>query len=102
MEIKIGEKPFRTRKPSDLDAVLIAATGCNAAETAKQLAGWPSAGRVASALRPHLPDDAPSTPELAHLIAIAANGPEVLVAVKKLYADAEPAAPGDAPGTGAA
>jgi hypothetical protein len=105
MDIKIGGGTLRTRKPGDLDAALIAATGCSAAETAKQLAGWPSAGRIASALRPFLPDDAPSTPELAHSIASAEDGPEVLVAVKTLYADAAtagattaPAASGDARG----
>ncbi len=88
MDIKIGDKSFKTRRPSDLDAALRAATGCNAAETAKQLGGWPSPGRVASALRPFLPEDAPSTPDVARMIAASENAPDVLVSVKKLYADA--------------
>jgi hypothetical protein len=88
MEIKIGDKSFRTRKPSDLDGVLISTTGCSAAEAAQHLAGWPTPGRIASALRPFLPDDAPSVPDLAQDIAVADNGPEVLIAVKKLYVDA--------------
>jgi len=93
MDIKIGSKSFKTRKPSDLDAALIETTGCNAAETARQLEGWPSPGRIASAVRPYLPEDAPSTPELAQAIADADEGPEVLIAVKKLYADAGAPAP---------
>ena len=92
MDIKIGSTSFKTRRPSDLDAALIATTGCNAAETAQQLAGWPSAGRIASAVRPFLPEDAPSTPEVAQAIASADDGPELLVSVKKLYADAVAAA----------
>lgn len=88
MDIKIGEKSFKTRKPSDLDVALLTTTGCNAVEAAKHLAGWPSPGRIASALRPFLPEDAPSVPELAQDIAGADNGPEVLIAVKKLYVDA--------------
>lgn len=88
MDIKIGDKSFRTRKPSDLDGALLATTGCNAVEAAKHLAGWPTPGRIASALRPFLPEDAPSVPDLAQDIAGADEGPEILVAVKKLYADA--------------
>lgn len=87
MDIKIGDKSFRTRKPSDLDGALLATTGCNAVETAKHLAGWPTPGRIASALRPFLPEDAPSVPDLAQDIA-GDEGPEILVAVKKLYVDA--------------
>lgn len=99
MDIKIGDKSFKTRKPQDLDAVLLATTGCNAVEAAKQLGGWPSPGRIASALRPYLPDDAPSTPEIAQMIASADNGPDVLVAVKKLFADAAAAPAGTTGGS---
>lgn len=103
MDIKIGEKSFRTRKPSDLDAALLSTTGCSAVETAKHLAGWPTPGRVASALRPFLPDDAPSVPDLAQDIEGADEGPEILVAVKKLYADAASSTPATATtGTAAA
>lgn len=98
MDIKIGDKSFKTRKPSDLDAALISTTGCNAAETVVHLAGWPTAGRIASALRPFLPDDAPSTPELASEISALEEGPELLVTVKKLYADAARTSTPDASG----
>jgi len=101
MDIKIGDKSFKTRKPSDLDAALITATGCSAVETARHLAGWPTAGRIASALRPFLPEEAPSTPELASDIAAAEDGPELLVAVKKLYADAAKVTTADGSGTAA-
>ncbi|MCT8002987.1 hypothetical protein NZL82_13990 [Sphingomonas sanguinis] len=86
MEITIGGKAYRTRKPSDLDKALLGTTGCSAAEIASHLGGWPSAGRIASALHPFLPDDAPSAPELAQAIAASEDGPKILVAVKKLYA----------------
>ena len=101
MDIKIGDKSFKTRKPSDLDAALISTTGCNAVETVRHLAGWPTAGRIASALRPFLPEDGPSTPELATDIAAAEDGPELLVSVKKLYADATKASAPDASGMAA-
>lgn len=91
MDITLGGKPFKTRKPTDLDVALLSTTGCNAAETVRQLNGWPTPGRIASALRPFLPDDAPSTPELADSIA-RQDTAEVLAAVKKLYADASVAA----------
>jgi hypothetical protein len=86
MTIKIGDKSYSTRKPGDLDAALLATTGCNAAETARILAGYPTAGHIAAALRPFLAEDTPSNPELAQ--AIADDGPDVLIAVRKLYADA--------------
>ena len=84
MDIKIGEKSLKTRKPTDLNAALLATTGCSTAETTAQLGGFPTPGRIATALRPFLNDDAPSTPELAHMIAVA-DGVEVLAAVRKLY-----------------
>lgn len=93
MEITIGGKAYRTRKPSDLDKVLLGTTGCSAAEIASHLGGWPSAGRVASALHPFLPDDAPSVPELAQAIAASEDGPEILASVKKLYAADEAETP---------
>lgn len=93
MEITIGGKAYRTRKPSDLDKALLGTTGCSAAEIASHLGGWPSAGRIASALHTFLPDDAPSAPELALAIAASEDGPEILVSVKKLYAPDEAETP---------
>lgn len=98
--IKIGKTSYTTRKPADLDAALLETTGCNAAEAARHLAGWPAPGRIASALRPFLPDDAPATPELAAAIAVADDGPEILVAVKKLYVDKAAPAPAETEGAG--
>jgi hypothetical protein len=86
MEITIGGKAYRTRKPSDLDKALLGTTGCSAAEIASHLGGRPSAGRIASALHPFLPEGAPSAPELAQVIAASEDGPEILAAVKQLYA----------------
>lgn len=91
MEIKVDKKTFSTRKPSNLDTVLLDATGCDAAETARHLAGYPSAGRVAAALHPFLPGDAPSIAELAHAIPV--GDVEFMAAVRGLYANvSEPAA----------
>jgi hypothetical protein len=81
--ITIGERSYTTHKPKDLDAALLESTGCNAAETAAAMAGNPNPGRLASALRPFLPDDAPSLPDLAAEIATSGDG--VLAKVRKLY-----------------
>lgn len=86
-EMTIGGASYALRQPRDLDADLLASTGCDAAEAAKHLAGWPSPNRIASALRPFLSDDAPCIPALAQEIADADDGPEVLIGVKQLYAD---------------
>ena len=47
--IKFGETEFRTSRPADLDAALIEATGCNAAEHAAALARGGTAFHVAQA-----------------------------------------------------
>lgn len=97
MQIKVGETSFKTRKPADLDAALLETTGCDAAETARHLAGYPLAGHVAAALRPFLPDNAPSIPELA--LAIPVGDDAFIADVRGLYADTvvtvDPAAPAD-------
>lgn len=72
MTIKIGENTLAYRTPSDLDAVLVEATGCNAAETVEQLKRGGQPSHVARALHPFLADkDAPTVHELATLIAAA-------------------------------
>jgi len=91
MAIKIGERSIPTRKPQDLDAALADVAGCNAAEMARILAGYPNPGQVATALRPFLPEDAPGIPDLA--AELAGDMGTVVPAVRKLYADAE--APAD-------
>lgn len=97
MQFTVGDKSFKTRKPADLDAALLETTGCDAAETARHLAGYPLAGHVAAALRPFLPDNAPSVPELA--LAIPVGDDAFIADVRGLYADTvvtgEPAAPAE-------
>lgn len=93
MTINIAGEKFSTRRPSDLDGALIAATGCNAAENFAIVGGFPLPSKIAAAVRPFLPDDAPSVPELAIMVerelAVPAN---TLVAdVRKLFAGGEPA-----------
>ena len=91
MQLQISGKAFTTRKPSNLDALLLDTTGCDAAETARHLAGYPSAGRVAAALHPFLPNEAPSVTELAHAIPV--GDVDFMAAVRGLYSTVpEPAA----------
>ena len=90
MTIKIGDATLATLpRPGDLDAVLIEATGRNAAETAAALAGEPLAGHVAQALAPFL-KDRPVIAELADAIARAGTA-EVAATVRALYAAPVPA-----------
>ena len=86
--MKIGEKTYSSsRKPTDLDEKLIAATGVNAREMAAILAGTPLAGQVAQALLPFLPEkDRPFVSVLASEIA-AAGVAVVAREVAKLYTD---------------
>jgi hypothetical protein len=69
--MKIGTRTFAVAdRPGDLDAQLVASTGCNAAEIAGMLAEGAIAGLVANALLPFLAEqDRPAVPELAALIA---------------------------------
>lgn len=69
MTIKIGEKTLAYRTPSDLDAVLIEATGCNAAETAAQLKRGGQPSHIARALYPFLTEKDLLVHDLAGLIA---------------------------------
>jgi len=89
MTIKIGDTEYQTRKPKDLDEQLIAATGCSAAETVNLLASNPLPGRVAAAIRPFLPEDAPPLSELAS--ALAADVVSAANAALTLYRSVEPA-----------
>ncbi len=71
MPITIGGQSLATTRPDDLDAQLVAATGCNAAEMAAIVSG-PRVGAVmvARALAPFLAADAPRGGELAAEIAL--------------------------------
>ena len=70
MTIIICGRTLATVRPADLDARLIASTGCSAAEHAKMLARGGDAFHTARALQPMLDDaDAMSVADLATLIA---------------------------------
>lgn len=85
MTIKIGENALATRTPSDLDAVLVATTGCSAAETVAQLKRGGQPSHIARALHPFLADkDAPLVHDLAAMIA-AADPADVRNQVIALY-----------------
>lgn len=66
--ITIGTTKLETSRPADLDGALIAATGCSAADHVAMLTNRPTPVGVATALRPFLPDDAPSPPAIAAMI----------------------------------
>ncbi len=90
MTITIGEQKLAIRKPADLNAALLATTGCDADEIAVQLAGAGTAAHLARALHPHIGDAFP-VQELAVMIA-AADLPDVYRQVRALYEPApEPA-----------
>ena len=84
-DLKIGETSYKTRRPADLDAQLVASTGCSAAEIDKLIASGPD--RMAHAVAPFLGKDAPEHCELAR--AIAAD-PAAAESVRQLYLDKVP------------
>lgn len=90
--IKFGGLDLKTSRPSDLDAQLIATTGCGVKELDTILGAGPD--RAARAVLPFLDKDAPPFGDLAR--AIAAD-PGALPAIRKLYGDVPAAA---APATG--
>ena len=92
--IKLNGEQYKTSRPADLDAKLIAATGCSSAEIGTLLAA--GGDRAAAALRPFL--EAEALPGLELNRAIAAD-PGAREAIRDLYAKV-PAAekPVDAPG----
>ncbi len=87
MSIEIDGVRYATKRPDDLDAQLIAATGCSSAEIEHLLVS--GADRVAAAVRPFLPKDAPTIVELANAIA---GDPAAVEQIRTLYAN-PPAAP---------
>lgn len=80
--IKIADKDLKTSRPADLDARLIASTGCGTSEVETLLAAGPD--RAARALAPFLDKDAPALIELAQMIAADSAA---IPAIRKLYAD---------------
>jgi len=90
--IKIHGKDLKTSKPSNLDDLLIAATGCSSAEVDKLLAGGPDL--AAHALRPFIDHGDLPGGELG--AAIAAD-PDAVAAIRKLYGDAPETTPAQKP-----
>jgi hypothetical protein len=90
--MQIGSNTYAVQaRPDDLDAQLLALTGCSAAEVAGWLGGHPIAGLVAAALLPFLAEqDRPAAPDLAQAIADAGVA-EVAAEVAALYAADLPA-----------
>lgn len=85
-----------TARPDDLDAKLLAATGCSVAEVQTWLHGSPDGFYVARALYPFLTgNDAPSLADLAVMI-VHAGPAEIAAEVADLYVKA-PATPPLAP-----
>ena len=81
---KLAGKDVKTSRPTDLDKVLLAATGCSAAEIDTILGA--GADRAAIALRPFMTDkDAFPGHDLARAIA---SDPEAIGNIRQLYADA--------------
>lgn len=93
MTITIAGKQLATRRPKDLDAALIATTGCDAAENLRIISGQPLPGRIAAAVAPFLPEDAPPASELATMIEqdLAGDRSTLVADAKKLFASVEPA-----------
>jgi hypothetical protein len=84
--ITIGDKKYPTSKPANLDATLLGATGCDAAETRAMLAGRPHASHLARGLLPFLAEkDAPSLAELSREIAAIDDREELTAAIRALY-----------------
>lgn len=94
MAITIAGKQFSTRKPRDLDAALIAVTGCNAEENLRIVSGVPMPGLIAGAILPFLGESAPHRADLARMIEqdLASEGSSIVEDVKRLFiaADVEP------------
>lgn len=87
MSIEIDGVRYATKRPDDLDAQLVATTGCNSAEIEQLLVS--GADRVAAAVRPFLPENAPTIVELANAIA---GDADAIGQIRALYAN-PPAAP---------
>ena len=68
MTIRIGGRELPTTRPSDLDAQLIAITGCSAAENAAMLGNGSTPFQVARALHPLIADGEISVADLTSMV----------------------------------
>lgn len=84
--IKINCVALRTSKPTNLDDLLIASTGCSSSEVEKLLGGGPDL--AARALRPFLEPDMLPGGELAAAIA---NDGDAIPQILKVFTAAAPA-----------
>ncbi len=80
--IKFGHLELNTSQPDDLDAKLVAATGCSSAEVELLLGAGPD--RIARALRPFLNAEAPDQSTVAR--AVANDQAAAIEGIRKLYA----------------
>lgn len=87
MSIEIAGVRYATKRPDDLDAQLVAATGCSPSEIEHLLVS--GADRVAAAVLPFIVKDAPPIVALANAIA---GDPAAIEQIRALYATT-PAAP---------
>ena len=88
--MKIGTATYQVKRPNDLDAQLLASTGCSPAELSQILGASPIAGTVAQVLLPFLPEkERPDLATLARQIS-EAGIVEVAAAVRALLGDAAP------------
>lgn len=94
MKIKIGGIVYDTRKPDDLDAQVIAATGCSSAELLESFASGTTPTALAAVLLPHLAAGAPALPDLAHAIAAEPDLAGVIRTIRRVAAahEAKPVA----------
>lgn len=91
MAITIASTEFKTRKPKDLDARLVASTGCNAAENLALISGAAVPGRIAMAVAPFITGGAPSTAKLAALVQreLATEGSTLIADIRALFVGAD-------------
>lgn len=68
MTIQIGGRALPTTRPADLEAQLIAITGCSAAENAAMIRNGSTPFQVARALHPLIADDSVSVADLVAAI----------------------------------
>lgn len=88
--MKIGDKTYAVKRPDDLETQLAETTAQGVEEVRRSMTGGsPIASQIAGALRPCLPKDAPSVPELASAIAGDDIG-RIQGEVAKLYAEPAP------------
>ncbi len=86
MKITIGGIAYDTRKPDDLDAQVISATGCSSAELLASFTSGTTPTALAAVLLPHLAGDVMALPDLARAIADEPDLAGVICAIRRVAA----------------